>query len=141
MEEQDKLKAVITERFITALDYLVDSGKVNSVAEMERITGIRAQRITGMRAFLNGEAKTSQYAGIQHIKILKDTFGVSLEFIFDGIKPIVKSRMQKENQDESSEYISRSTDELREEISLLKEKVKLVNEKLDFYKELVTQKL
>lgn len=140
-EEQEKLKFVITERFITALDYLVDSGRVNSVAEMERITGIRAQRITGMRAYLNGESKTSQYAGIQHIKILKDTFGVSLEYIFDGQKPIVSSKTQKEIHTELPDQSNQSVDELREDLSLLKEKVNLINEKLEFYKELVSQKL
>ena len=142
MEEQDNLKSVITERFITAVDYLMVSGKIPTIVEFERITGIRAQRITGMRAYITGESKTSHYVGINHIKLVKDAFGVSMDFIFDGIKPILieKNEVHEKVNDESKKALKLNLD-LKEDVDILKEKVKLLNEKVDFYKEMVSQRL
>ena len=140
--EQDKLKLVITERFINALDYLIDSGRVQSAAEVERMTGIRQQRFTGMRACLSGKAKSNALTGIHHIKIFHDMFDVSLDYVYNGIMPIVidKSLGVFKDQDRG-EYGTRSTLELKDELNILKQRVELLSEKVEFYKELVNRKL
>ncbi len=91
--EEVNVKIVITERFINALDYLIYSGRVKNVSEFEKLTGYRAQRISGMMALLREEVKSSngQYAGTQHLKTLKEQFNVSMDYIFDGLYPIVKN--------------------------------------------------
>jgi hypothetical protein len=140
-QEQDQLKSVITARFITAIDYLVDSGRIDSVVEFEKITGIRRQRITGMKSSVAGESKTPNYVGINQIKLLKDHFNVSMQYIFDGIKPIVidPEITQSSSEDVPAEYKRRNL-EMKDQIELLKQKIEFLNEKIDFYKEQLNQK-
>lgn len=142
-EEQDNLKNVITGRFITAVDYLVDSGKVNSMTELEKETGIRAQRIAGMRSSVSGDGKSPQYVQIHQIKLVKDYFNVSMDFIFDGEKPIVKDSnslgLSMAHEVKMQEYV-RKDFEMKEKISILEQRIELLNEKVEFYKEVINQK-
>ena len=139
-EEVDE-KIVITERFINALDYLIESGRVKNVTEFEKLTGFRAQRITGMRSFLKGDANAkSHYAGTSHIKTLKHLFNVSMDYIFDGIGPIVNDLVLKK-EDSSNLDHDLVIKRLIQDVTFLKEKVSFINEKVDLYKELVMQRL
>lgn len=139
--EQDDQKIVITQRFIDALDYLIDSGRVKNVTEFERLTGFRAQRITGMRAFLKGDVKAKgHYAGTQHLKTLKDHFNVSMDFIFDGKTPIVVDPVEEKEDALVPEVVS-EIKSLKQEIKFLREKFEFMNEKIELYKQLVIQKL
>ncbi len=139
--EQENVKIVITERFINALDYLIESGRVKNVTEFEKLTGFRAQRITGMRAFLKGDVKLKgHYAGTPHIKTLKQLFNVSMDYIFDGIGPIVNDLVLKMEDSSNLEHNS-DIKRINQEIMFLKEKVNFINEKVDLYKEYVIQKL
>jgi hypothetical protein len=140
-EEQDSIKNVITGRFITAVDYLVDSGRISSVVELAQITGIRPQRITGMKASVAGEAKTPQYVGINQLKLVKDHFNVSMDYIFDGIKPIViDTGISQSVTTETPVEYRRKNLEMKEQIDLLKQKIEFLNEKVEFYKEKLNQK-
>lgn len=138
--EQDNEKIVITQRFIDALDYLIDSGRVKNVTEFEKATGFRAQRITGMRAFLKGDEKSKgHYAGTHHLKTLKDLYNVSMDYIFDGKTPIVVDPI-KEKEPVVPE-ISSEIKFLKQEIKLLREKFDFMNEKIELYKQQFSQKL
>lgn len=141
-EEQDNLKRIITQRFIDALDYLLDSGKLKTVVEFENITGLRAQRITGMRKYLDeGENVKPYYASVNHIHVLNEKFGVSFDYVFKGEKPIVKqgrteSRAESFEDNPRSDYIP-STDLglISREVELLKCRMDLFQKMWDFHKE------
>lgn len=139
-EEQDNLKTVITERFITAVDYLVDSGRVDSIADFERMTGIRAQRITGMKGYLEGKSGNSQYAGIHQIKIVNELYHVSLDYIFNGIKPIVVDKSDLAVAEKPVTEYSRDSLEMKEQLRLMQQKMELLNEKVEFYKEVAASR-
>lgn len=139
--EQDNEKIVITQRFIDALDYLIDSGRVKNVTEFEKMTGFRAQRITGMRAFLKGDVKAKgHYAGTQHLKTLKDLYNVSMDFIFDGTMPIVVDPVE-EKEDSVVPEVASEIKFLKQEIKLLRERFDFLNEKIELYKQLLSQRL
>jgi len=141
-QKQDNDKKEFTERFLIALDYLIDSNKLENVVDFEHKTGIRKQKITSMRAYLKGESKTGLYPGLTDIKIMNELFGVSLDYIFNGLKPIIMEQVPALVSDnERSEYSSRPILEVKEEIKMLKERMNIISEKVDFYKELATQKL
>lgn len=137
--ERDNIKKSITERFVTALDYLVDSGKIENIKDFERITGIRSQRVTGMRKFLKLSDEDNEkpyYTNADHIYIVHEFFNVSLEYIFKGIKPIVTG-IQKESNEVSdngrSDYKNEKCNDLEEKVNLLSERINLINDKLNFY--------
>lgn len=140
--ERDNIKREITERFVIALDYLVDSGKMENIKDFERITGIRAQRITGMRKFLkDGDPEKPYYTNADHIAILNSFFGVSFDFIFKGQKPIVlkEERKQGEVNDTSPPvYQNQKIMQLEEVVELLERKVQLLNERFQFHLEKTT---
>lgn len=141
-QKQDNEKREFTERFLTALDYLIDSNKLGNVVDFEQKTGIRKQKITGMRAFLKGESKTGLYPGLSDIKIMNELFKVSLDYIFNGLKPIILEPEPSMVSDmERPEYSPRPILELREEIRMLKDRMNILAEKVDFYKEIATRKL
>lgn len=141
-QNQDNEKKEFTERFLTALDFLIDMNRLSNVVDFEQKTGIRKQKITGMRSFLKGESKTGLYPGLSDIKILNQLFNVSLEYIFNGVKPIVIDPEQNMVSDhDRSEYTPRPILELKEEIKMLKERMNILTEKVDFYKEIATRKL
>lgn len=123
-KEQDDLKRVITERFVEALDYLMDSGRLNSIVEFERLTGFRAQRIAGMRTYVsNPENSKNQFVGVHHLKVLRDLFNVSMEYIFDGIHPIVRT----------ADLVTTTENGLTlEQFNLLKKEVQLLSQKFNF---------
>lgn len=133
--EQDNTKSVITERFITALDYLIDSGKLKTVADFERATGIRSQRITGMRKSISEDgAEKAYYANTTHIVILHEQYGVSLKYLFTGEKPIMES-LPTESVKVEDAYAKKELELFKEDFAVLKEKVNLIAEKLSFYLE------
>jgi hypothetical protein len=71
-KEQDDMKKVITVRFIQALDYLIDTGRLSTTLEFEKMTGFRSQRLSGMRSFVVAPpGAKNQFVGTQHIKVLK----------------------------------------------------------------------
>jgi hypothetical protein len=137
-DEQDNRKILITQNFLNAMDYLIDSGKLKSVAEFERITGFRQQRITGMRKsiqdFLENPESTEKkyYANTDHLAVLHEIFNVSLDYLLSGEKPIVI-----ENKSESMDLnISENWKKnIEEKINLLEEKYLLIKERLNFYAE------
>lgn len=135
---QDNTKRIITEHFINALDYLIDSGKVDSVAEFERLTGFRAQRITGMRAYVHGDSNVKpQYVGISHLKVLKDEYNVSMDYIFNGTKPIIKTET-KVQEPTANTYQMDSNELIREELRILREKMNILDQKLELYKSMMS---
>lgn len=134
-EEQDKTKIEITQRFIDALDFLIDTGRLKNVVQFEEKTGLRSQRITAMRKFLNDNNSKAYYANTDYLVTMNRDYGVSLEYLINGIKPILLEQAKKETPVDSSEFVSKKEyNILKEDMRLLKERVNLVNEKLEVYK-------
>lgn len=134
-KNQDNKKYQITERFLIALDYLIDSGRIKTIADFERITGFRSQRITGMRSFVNSENNTkSYYAHTDHIAVLHEEFGVSLEYLISGIKPIIADTKSDSTYDDRAVYESKQIALIKEELALLKEKVEFLKERMNLNK-------
>lgn len=134
--ERDSIKRLITERFVTALDYLVDSGKIDNIKDFERITGIRSQRITGMRRFLKEEDVNDKpyYTNADHIFIINDLFGVSFDYIFKGKKPIVVGLSYEKNVAEPMEdYHISKISLLEESMSVIRQNLNLLSEKLQYH--------
>jgi hypothetical protein len=137
-DEQDNRKILITQNFLNAMDYLIDSGKLKSVAEFERITGFRQQRITGMRKsiqdFLDNPESTEKkyYANTDHLAVLHEIFNVSLDYLLTGEKPIVIENKSEAMDLNISENWKKN---IEEKISLLEEKYLLIKERLNFYAE------
>jgi hypothetical protein len=137
-DEQDNRKILITQNFLNAMDYLIDSGKLKSVAEFERITGFRQQRITGMRKsiqdFLENPESTEKkyYANTDHLAVLHEIFNVSLDYLLTGEKPIVIENKSEAMDLNISENWKKN---IEEKINLLEEKYLLIKERLNFYAE------
>jgi hypothetical protein len=137
-DEQDNRKILITQNFLNAMDYLIDSGKLKSVAEFERITGFRQQRITGMRKsiqdFLDNPESTEKkyYANTDHLAVLHEIFNVSLDYLLTGEKPIVIENKSEAMDLNISENWKKN---IEEKINLLEEKYLLIKERLNFYAE------
>lgn len=129
-EEKENRKFLITQRFIFALDHLVDSGRLKTIAEFERVTGFRQQRITGMRKFLSGEdGNKGHYANTDHLAVLYESYGVSLKYLISGEEPIIE--IEKIKEQDNAPVIDNNTkwiQEFREEIGLLKSKYDLLKE-------------
>jgi hypothetical protein len=135
--ENENKKLIITQHFITALDYLVDSGRLKTIAEFERATGFRQQRITGMRKFLSGDDKSKSYlAHTDHLAVLFEMYGVSLKYLISGEEPILESEKIKEKDSEPiSDNNTKCIQEIREEINLLKSKYEFLKDRIEFLNE------
>ena len=136
--ERDKIKKEITERFLVSLDYLVDSNKIDHIKDFERMTGIRGQRITGMRNFIKDEKATPYYVNVDHIAILNSFFGVSFDYIFKGIKPIVlkdSKTIEEVSDTEKPLYQNQKIVQLEEVLGILERKVQLLTERFQFHLE------
>ena len=137
-EEQDNRKMLITRNFINALDYLIDSGRLKSVADFERITGFRQQRVTGMKKFLSeGSSVKGYFANTDHLAALHEMFGVSLKYLISGEKPILEPSPQelaKSNPVQDDSLIR----QIREEVELIRERQKILSERFELLKEKIT---
>lgn len=135
--EKENRKFVITQRFVTALDYLVDSGRLKTIAEFERVTGFRQQRITGMRKFLSGDdGIKGYYANTDHLAVLYELYGVSLKYLISGEEPIIEGEKIKEKDSEPiTDNNTKWIQEFREEIGLLKSKYDLLKDRIEFINE------
>lgn len=135
-QEHFNNKKTITERFINSLDYLIDSGRLKNVAEFERITGVRSQRITGMRKSISEGAEDSKsyYANTDHLAIINEKFGVSLNYLINGEKPILSENANKITP-QTNVLDKREFEIFKEQFQVLKEKVSLLSEMMEFYKE------
>ncbi|TDQ18616.1 hypothetical protein DFQ04_0421 [Algoriphagus boseongensis] len=138
-ENQENRKFQITQNFIDALDYLLDSGRLKTVVEFESVTGFRAQRITGMRKFLSGDENAKPYyANAEHLAALNESFGISLKYLLFGVKPILE-----EKEERKSEVVAgvspREFQIVQEQMELLQQRVKLLDDKVEFYKSLISK--
>lgn len=120
---------------MTALDYLIDSGKVKTVAEFERLTGFRAQRIAGMKKFVNdgGSDRGAYYAGTEHLAVMSEQFGVSLRYLVLGEKPIMEGK-ELAVHEPRAEYTTRELQLIREEMELIKGHHRLLREEFEHMK-------
>jgi len=137
-EEQDNRKLVITKNFIDALDYLIDSNRLKSVADFERLTGFRQQRITGMRKFLSDGDGKGYFANTDHISVIHEKFGVSLKFLICGEKPIIEPQSEEHSNmaaEPRATYDTRLIQQLREEIELIRQRQKMLSERFEFFQE------
>lgn len=136
-EEQDNRKLTITKYFIDALDYLIDSNRLKSVADFERITGFRQQRITGMRKFLTDGDGKGYFANTDHIAVMHEKFGVSLKFLICGERPIIEQKINLENTlaEPRAVYETKFIQQLQEQFDLLSKKQDFLTEQFKFFQE------
>jgi hypothetical protein len=140
MEEQDEndnRKVAITQYFLNALEYLIDSGRLKSVADFERKTGYRQQRITGMKKSMSdiledpdGKSKR-YYANTDHLEALFVHFNVSPAYLLTGQKPIV---IEEEKKQPSSD-LDQKVNFLEKRLFLVEETCKLLNERMKYFSE------
>lgn len=136
-EEQDNRKLAITKNFIDALEYLIDSNRLKTVADFERITGFRQQRITGMRKFLSDGEGKGYYANTDHIAVMNEKFGVSLKFLIFGEKPILEQKEEPANMvaEPRGTYEIKKLHQLEETVDLLSKKQEFLAEQFKFFQE------
>jgi hypothetical protein len=127
---------LITQFFINALEYLIDSGRLKSVADFERITGFRQQRITGMKKFLSEESDIKGYfANTDHIAVMNEKFGVSLKYLIFGVKPIIEPKNEPSNllAEPRGAYDNGRIQKIEEEVSLIRERQKILNDRFEIF--------
>jgi len=134
--EQDNKKIVITQYFLNALEYLLDSGRLKSIVDFERITGFRQQRISGMKKSMmdiieNPDTKNKKYyANTDHLEALFVHFNVSPSYLLTGQKPIIIEAPKQESSD-----LDQKVNFLEKRLFLVEETCKFLNEKMKFYSE------
>ncbi|WP_339866030.1 hypothetical protein [uncultured Algoriphagus sp.] len=89
MENTNELKE-ITRRFIIAVDYLKETGLLKSYKELIK-ANIRAQRISDFKKYVKENTKNSYVSPVE-LKQLHDYYGVSYNYIMDGIMPICSEK-------------------------------------------------
>lgn len=92
MIEKD-IRKDISERWVKAVDYLIQIGELKSYRELEEKTGIQNQRITLIKAFLrDSENNRPSYAHVDYIYQLADLFQINLYWIYFGEGSIIKGK-------------------------------------------------
>jgi hypothetical protein len=135
-DDNDNRKVAITQNFLNALEYLIDSGRLKSVAEFERLTGYRQQRITGMKKSMadlieDPDTKSKKYyANTDHLEALFVHFNVSPAYLLTGQKPIIIEEKKIESTD-----LDKRVNFLEKRVHLVEETCKLINERMKFYSE------
>lgn len=141
-QEQDSRKLLITQNFINALEYLIDSDRLKSVVEFERLTGFRQQRISGMKKYLSDREGKGYFANTDHIAIMHEQFGVSLKYLICGEMPILESKRTEMHEIAAdvprAVYENSQIQLLREDIGIIKERQNLLDKKFDFLQEKFT---
>jgi hypothetical protein len=87
--DQKELRLEITKNWVIALDYLIDSGRIKNYRQFEELTGIRNQRVSGLKKSVTDGAESTNYISVDYIRILNEQFGVSTDYLLYGTKPIV----------------------------------------------------
>ncbi|GMQ26923.1 hypothetical protein Aoki45_36060 [Algoriphagus sp. oki45] len=129
----DKIeRKAFTKNFLEAIEHLKEKNLIKTDRDLELKAGIRSQRVTGMRSYLEKNNGKAYYATPDQIKKLNELFNVSLEFIYKGIYPIIEGKkditIAPERVSENYQTISK----VMEEINFLKEKIDFLNERVDF---------
>ncbi|GMQ29049.1 hypothetical protein [Algoriphagus confluentis] len=129
----DKIeRKAFTKNFLEAIEHLKEKNLIKTDRDLELKAGIRSQRVTGMRSYLEKNNGKAYYATPDQIKKLNELFNVSLEFIYKGIYPIIERKkditIAPERVSENYQTISK----VMEEINFLKEKIDFLNERVDF---------
>lgn len=86
--DHKEIRIQITKNWLTALEYLIDTGRVKNYRQFEEKTGIRNQRISVIKKVEESDSQ-SNYINVEYIQIMNEMFGVSLEFLIYGTKPII----------------------------------------------------
>lgn len=90
MTEKD-VRIEISERWMRAVDYLIQQGELKSYRDLEEKTGIHNQRITLIKAYTrNPDNGRPSFAHIDYIYHLADKFNVSLEWLYFGTGSLIK---------------------------------------------------
>lgn len=104
MIEKD-IRREISERWIQAVDYLIQLGELKSYRDLEEKTGIQNQRITLIKAYLrNPETNRASFAHIDYIYHLAEKFNVSLEWMYFGRGSLIENKELSLVADASVQY-------------------------------------
>lgn len=132
----------ITANWLMALEYLKDTGRVRSDRKFEEETGIRGQRISEMRKFIE-TGERSSYASVDQVIVLHEQFGVSLDYIMKGEKPIIPLKVEEKSvnslHETSSDYIN-DQNRLNLEVKRVSDLVALLEKKIEFLEKKIDSK-
>lgn len=85
MENPD-YKKEIARRFVIAVDYLMDTGVIDSYKDLGKVD-IRPQRVSDFKKYVSDDERNSYVSAVE-VKLLHEHFGISYAFVMDGVKPI-----------------------------------------------------
>lgn len=122
-----EIRAEITQNWLIALDYLLDTGRVRNYRHFEELTGIRNQRISGLKLAVKDES-VNNYITVDNLRVLNEKFNISLEFLLYGTKPIIPEKESLIASDNPiPEYgLHAKVGLLESEINLLKDRIRLI---------------
>lgn len=125
-------RTAFTKNFLEAIEHLKEKNLIKNDKDLEFKAGIRPQRVTGMRSFLEKNNGKAYYATPDQIKKLNELFNVSLAFIYKGIYPIIEEKKETTTAPVTVPETHQSISKVMDEINFLKEKIDFLNEKVDF---------
>jgi hypothetical protein len=137
-----EIRTQITANWLMALEHLKETGRVRSDRKFEEETGIRGQRISEMRKFIETKERSS-YASVDQVIVLHDQFGVSLDYIMKGELPIIP--VKKENIIENASQGSvpdhqNGQSELKLEVKRIADLIVLFEKKIEFLEKKIDAK-
>jgi hypothetical protein len=96
------LKYEITERWMKAIEYLIEKEILKSYVDLEIKTGILNQRVADYKRYVKTKTRPS-YVSVDQVLLVHEKFGVSLEYVICGHNPIMDSEKTHNNlRDESN---------------------------------------
>lgn len=132
--DHKELRAEISKNWLIALDYLLDTGRVKSYRQFEELTGIRNQRISGLK-LLEKEGAGNNYVSVDYLRILHEQFNISLNFLLYGQKPILEEAEPNQFNDlNRAEYGVRDHNRLEQhetQLKMLNKKIELLEKELE----------
>lgn len=105
---EKEIKQEITERWVNAVDYLIDKGLLKSYVELELRTGILNQRVADYKRFIKGNGRPS-FVSVDQVYLLHKNFNVSLKYMICNQGSIIKNGSENKATLNSSDF-SPSTD-------------------------------